>query len=174
MKAAGADRVELVTAVVAWLALVVSCVSLIWQVASFSKSGPRVWTWIGEGEGHPADDRERHFYVVGVVNRGRQAVTINELGIRAIVDRGNWCICSVGEDVTPKKLEPGEELIVEVDRDKCAFPVITKENRDRTRLFTATLVWGDWLPDHSPRLRRWWRYFRFRLRRSDGGIPFIG
>jgi hypothetical protein len=162
------------TAVVAWLALVVSCLALGWQVLAFSRSGPRVWTWIGEGKGHLDDDSEGHYYLIGIVNIGRQAVTVNEVGIRAVIDRRSRCIYEVGQKVTPKKLEPGEELEIEIARDKCFFPSITQENCDRATLYAAASVWGKWFPDVSPIHKRWLRYVRARLRRSAVGIPFTG
>lgn len=70
------------TTVVAWLALLVSTTTLVWQILSWRRSGAHITV-----EGFAFDFGERTILRVHIVNHGRYPATVTELGYHAAEKR---------------------------------------------------------------------------------------
>jgi hypothetical protein len=104
-----------VTAVVAWLALAVSTLSLTWQVVSWQRSGARGRPECGTTIERVGGGAEQCLVYASVTNRGRTATSVQELGFALPKDRlPRGCVHSGynldGEKTLPARLEPGGQV----------------------------------------------------------------
>jgi hypothetical protein len=118
-----------VTAVVAWIALLVSISSLGWQIASWHRSGSRLRVDLVEARPSEPGTADNGLAVV-VTNVGRQTATLH--GIRLALthetavtmrngEGGSHTLVLNSEGVTlPVKLDHGEELVVVWSSDDVA------------------------------------------------------
>ena len=119
-------------AVVSWLALGVAAASLLWQVLSWMHSGPRLHVQFEHvlegrlfGVPSPRGREPREAYAVTVTNDGRQAVTVQEVGLeyrergRSAREARDLRLVVWGEESAgfrsaplPVRLQPGASLSV--------------------------------------------------------------
>ncbi|MER6663225.1 hypothetical protein ABT256_01650 [Amycolatopsis japonica] len=149
------------TPVVAWLALVVSGLSLGWQVFSWRRSGARLHVW-----GEALEFGEDAYVKVHVINKGRYAVTVKGAGYRYLTPRRlarAVPLYRVSSAVTPpRRLEGHEELEVRVplaaidsvrDDLACVMRVFV-EAGGRTLFGREVLEFRDHLQELSQYLRQ--------------------
>lgn len=111
-------------ALVAWLALAVSVVSLSWQIASWARSGPRLLVELVVSASGGGRVNEPATFTLMVTNVGRQATTVHN-GRLLVGSRSRWhrrprepWITEAPDAVRlPRRIEPGDELIVSWPRD---------------------------------------------------------
>ncbi|MBB5853962.1 hypothetical protein ACFQ05_11695 [Amycolatopsis umgeniensis] len=145
------------TAVVAWLALVVAGLSLVWQMVAFGRSGSRVVTSIGIGVIRIDENGDKEYAnLMTIANNGRLAVTISGIGFARLRRGGELHYLSPRRlnSIAPIKLDPGERFVINLDEVGVNFRPLLSEDGTSLEYGPAVRVGDHWLPKPSRFSRR--------------------